>query len=194
MGRFKIQKSSTMKTKKCTKCNEEKPATTEFFYKNKREKSGLSSQCKICRQKYFDSRKEAKSEYDKKYRKKNGVKLNNYRNQYYKDNKEKLNAYRKEHYESNKEAYIANSAKRKADKRNQTPEFANTKLIARIYFNCPEGYHVEHMLPINRAGLHHENNLCYLPASINMAKSDKTIEEYGQEDFHSQAIYWQDIL
>ena len=41
--------------KKCTKCGEEKPATAEYFHRNKRAnrdkraKSGLVSQCKDCR-------------------------------------------------------------------------------------------------------------------------------------------------
>lgn len=36
-------------TKRCTKCGEEKPATTEHFYTQKRGKFGLQSRCKLCR-------------------------------------------------------------------------------------------------------------------------------------------------
>lgn len=50
-----------MKQKLCTKCGETKPATLEYFYHNKRLKSGLSSWCKICgiktATKYFKTEK-----------------------------------------------------------------------------------------------------------------------------------------
>lgn len=85
-------------------------------------------------------------------------------------------------------------AKRKATKLKQTPDYANLELIRRIYHNCPEGFHVEHMLPLSRGGLHHENNLCYLPEAVNVSKGDRTIEEFGQEKFHASAVYWQTIL
>lgn len=34
--------------KRCTKCKEEKPATAEFFYRQKRGKFGFQSRCKSC--------------------------------------------------------------------------------------------------------------------------------------------------
>ena len=37
-----------MKTRKCTKCGEEKPETTEYFYRNKNCRAGLSTICKSC--------------------------------------------------------------------------------------------------------------------------------------------------
>lgn len=50
---------------------------------------------------------------------------------------------------------------------------ANLLVIAKIYEECPMGYHVDHITPLNKGGKHHENNLCYLPAKLNIAKSDK---------------------
>lgn len=41
-----------MKTKRCTKCGENKPATSEYFPIDKRNKSGIGAQCKKCRQVY----------------------------------------------------------------------------------------------------------------------------------------------
>jgi len=35
-------------TKICTRCGEEKPATREFFYRDRGQRAGLSSQCKRC--------------------------------------------------------------------------------------------------------------------------------------------------
>lgn len=37
-----------LQLKKCTKCGKEKPPTVDYFYKDKRLKSGLTSWCKDC--------------------------------------------------------------------------------------------------------------------------------------------------
>jgi len=50
--------------RKCTKCGEEKPATTEFFYRNKRAKSGLKTECKDCRAAAHKKFREENPEYD----------------------------------------------------------------------------------------------------------------------------------
>ena len=85
-------------------------------------------------------------------------------------------------------------AKRRAAKLKQTPYYANLDLIKLIYENCPNGYQVDHMMPLVSGGLHHESNLCYLPASINTAKGAKTIEEFGLDTFNKNVVYWQDHL
>ena len=62
-----------METKVCTKCGEEKPATTEFFYKLKRGYLGLEAQCKVCRKAYKkrwrEEHKEEIAEQNKRYHK-----------------------------------------------------------------------------------------------------------------------------
>lgn len=71
--------------------------------------------------------------------------------------------------------------------KNNLAKDANILIISDIYANCPEGYHVDHIIPINKNGLHHENNLCYLPAKLNIAKSDKLPEQVPEIMEH--AIY-----
>jgi HNH endonuclease len=54
---------SDIPTKRCSACGEEKPATPEFFYRNKGMRDGLLLQCKACRsrkQKEWFSRPEVK--------------------------------------------------------------------------------------------------------------------------------------
>lgn len=73
--------------------------------------------------------------------------------------------------------YFTNSAaKYRASKLSAVAPWADLDKIAEIYNNCPEGYHVDHIFPLqgeNSCGLHVENNLQYLPAKDNLSKSNK---------------------
>lgn len=67
------------------------------------------------------------------------------------------------------------NARRKKVKQH-TPAWADIKKITEIYLNCPEGYHVDHIIPLrgkNVSGLHVETNLQYLPATDNIKKGNK---------------------
>ena len=61
--------------KACNTCNKEKPFTSEYFSINKRIKSGLNGQCKVCKSKYlkkwYSNNKEHVSEYMKKWMEEN---------------------------------------------------------------------------------------------------------------------------
>lgn len=200
-----------MNKKQCTGCKKELLATTEFFNKNRAGKFGMDSQCRPCRAEYRRLHRQKNKHKTREYSRINRDKIAEYHKEYmsnpenkkkkseylkdwYKKNSERLKKQGAEYYNNNKAAAFASTAKRRATKLNQTPEYANLELIKRIYNHCPEGYHVEHMNPITRGGLHHESNLCYLPAHTNLSKNNKTIEEFGQEEFHAKAIYWQDII
>ena len=67
------------------------------------------------------------------------------------------------------------SAKYRAALRAQTPDDANMEKIAEIYKNCPKGYEVDHIIPINKGGLHHQDNLQYLTVKENRSKKDKLL-------------------
>ncbi len=58
-------------------------------------------------------------------------------------------------------------------RRLQTPPNANKKKIEEMYKNCPVGYHVDHIIPLSRGGLHHEDNLQYLTIKENLQKGNK---------------------
>jgi len=60
--------------------------------------------------------------------------------------------------------------------RQQRPKWANLQKIRHIYDNCPEGHHVDHVIPLRGktvCGLHIETNLQYMPALENIKKSNK---------------------
>lgn len=77
----------------------------------------------------------------------------------------------------NKESYNAYLASRKKRVKLATPKWADLKAIREFYFNCPEGYHVDHIIPLNGrivSGLHTIANLQYLSATDNLKKSNKS--------------------
>lgn len=162
---------------------------------------------------YRETNKDKILECKKKYRNNNKEKISENGKQYYKANKEKISKQKKQYskqcYEANKEEILEKTkqyrkknrhltrqwdSKRRAAKLKQTPDYANLDLIKLIYKYCPDGYEVDHMVPISDGGLHHESNLCYLPKGVNQSKGAKTIEEFGEEEFNKHVIYWQDIL
>ena len=73
----------------------------------------------------------------------------------------------------------------RARKLGAIPNDADLTLIKRIYENCPKGYHVDHIIALAVGGKHHQENLQYLPASVNCSKGKS-----GEYDT-SLAIRWQ---
>ena len=66
----------------------------------------------------------------------------------------------------------------------QRPKWADMAKIREIYANKPEGYHVDHIIPLRGklvSGLHVENNLQYLTAEENMRKHNT----FNLEEFNS---------
>jgi len=47
---------------------------------------------------------------------------------------------------------------------------ADREMIKEIYRLCPEGYEVDHITPLSKGGLHHQDNLQYLPKHENRKK------------------------
>lgn len=89
---------------------------------------------------------------------------------------------------SHKGAHAMHKAKLKAWMRS-TRDPAEIALITQIYASCPDGYHVDHIIPLSRGGWHTAENLQYLPAAINMNKKTKL-----NYDVTGHTIRWQDVL
>jgi len=77
------------------------------------------------------------------------------------------------------------ASKRRAKKKNQTPLNVDIKKIQFIYSFCEmlnqvleEKYEVDHIKPISKGGLHHQDNLQILKASLNRKKWAKITNEY----------------
>jgi hypothetical protein len=107
-----------------------------------------------------DSRLEQKREYNQK-------------------NKNNISAYKKEYHQRPKSKKLARAknAKRNALKIKATPFWADLEAIKEFYLNCPEGYEVDHIVPLRNkfvCGLHILENLQYLSKSENCSKNNKS--------------------
>lgn len=66
-------------------------------------------------------------------------------------------------------------AQRRALKLQRTPKWSEKDKILEFYLNCPEGYHVDHIIPLQGklvSELHVLSNLQYLTAEQNIKKSN----------------------
>jgi 5-methylcytosine-specific restriction endonuclease McrA len=118
------------------------------------------------------------SELMSKYRTKEKVKL------YWENNKEKAKEI-DDRYNSSDKGKIANSnksAKRRASVRNQLPDDANFDIIKKIYEECRKlsvstgiPHEVDHIIPIAKGGLHHQDNLQIITMTENRKKGSKIL-------------------
>ena len=64
-------------------------------------------------------------------------------------------------------------------RKNQTPNDIDIKALQQFYINCPDGYEVDHIIPVSKGGLHTLDNLQYLTISENRRKSNKMAPRLG---------------
>jgi len=113
---------------------------------------------------------------NKAYREANREKVYAYNKKYKENNPEKIKAWQKEYRENNRGIFTAIQAKRRARNLQATPAWVNLEAIKEIYVQCPKGYHVDHIVPLqgkNVCGFHVENNLQYLKAKENIRKGNR---------------------
>ncbi len=70
-------------------------------------------------------------------------------------------------------------AKRRANKRNQTPKLTTVDTLAiKLLYKAAtvRNYHVDHIIPITKGGLHHPMNLQILSPHDNLVKSDRILD------------------
>lgn len=87
-----------------------------------------------------------------------------------------LNTYCKVcHLKTTSSTQAARQAEYKTSKIQRTVNWSELSKIKEFYNNCPAGYHVDHIIPLNGekvSGLHVLDNLQYLPAKDNCSKNN----------------------
>lgn len=124
-------------------------------------------------------------------------------------NKEHSRVYRKKYYEENKDVLLKNRSiydqsfpekrrakdafRRAAQKRAIHPEhdrnddkkFSDICKILKPDINL----HIDHIVPLNRNGIHHRYNLRLLPASLNISKNNRLDSELSPEQ-QQECYFW----
>lgn len=132
----------------CSKCSCVK--LVKDFGKEKSKKDGLSTYCNEC---------------------------NRQRNQEFRNlNPDKSKEHSRNNYYKHKSEYIARNVVRREVEHLAIPSWSQLEQIKDFYDKCPEGYHVDHIIPLRGtlvSGLHVIENLQYLLAEDNIRKSNK---------------------
>lgn len=181
-------------SKSCTSCKNVKPLSG--FVRNKNTPDGFHKWCKDClREGKRRSYLKKKAQYNAKSR------------AYFKENRAQVLAINAKWRNENPELmsqYVAKyrgsekgKATRRIDNRKRyesgyrkawnfvrrrgiekaTPDWVDRKQLVEFFKNRPQGYHVDHIVPLrgkNVCGLNVPWNLQYLPASENLRKSNKS--------------------
>jgi 5-methylcytosine-specific restriction endonuclease McrA len=142
-------------TKTCSKCNTEKSLVD--FANDSKGYLKRKSRCRICIKQSDKERRLANLEEARRKGRESSLK----------------------NYYKNPSRVIANNGKYRAAKRSQTPEMSPLEksaitglyLIAQILSNsCGEQFHLDHIHPISKGGLHCLDNLQILSAEENLKK------------------------
>jgi hypothetical protein len=138
----------------------------------------IREQLRVSRLKNIDRYREKGRESSKLWRKKNPTKY-----------KENLENWIKENPDKYKLITAKGNSKRRAAEKNNTPDLThNQKLIIetiylqRIRLEKRLGipFHVDHVIPISKGGLHIPSNLQVLPAKLNLKKNSKNSLKWAE--------------
>ncbi len=160
-------------TKFCNKGHHEQPI--EEFYNDSRYADGKFPWCKSCKKGYArENPHQVQNWVDNNPEASKAIKY-----RYIDNNPEKVKVSKQTWSKANSKKELAKCRKYQAAKLNAMPKWLSKEQLAeivKIYVNCPEGYEVDHDVPLqgkNVRGLHVPWNLKYLSIKENRKKSNK---------------------
>jgi len=139
-----------------------------------------SGGCPLCLRKHMQDNRQKYNERNAKYRESNRDHYNLLQREWRYNNKDKVAKFHRNHFEKNVSQYNSWAKLGALKKRNRVPSWSQIEEIHQFYVNCPEGYQVDHIIPLNGklvCGLHVIENLQYLTPSENMKKGNKYVVE-----------------
>lgn len=190
--------------KRCTKCGEEKPLTE--FHKRAASPDGLNYKCRGCakalargwhashrseananRKARYIANREHELAMRKKWRQENPERAAAIVQQWTQAHKAEKAAGDRSWRQRNVGRLNAHSARKRAEQRSRTPEWADLNAIRQVYERARvireitgEEVHVDHIYPLRGktvSGLHVHNNLRVVLKEENLRKGNKLIEE-----------------
>lgn len=171
--------------KKCLGgCQEVKPATLEYFHRNKNEKDGLSIRCKACSREYHQRNKEILIERAKQWQRANPKRASEIWRQSYRRNEGEVKKRVSIRAKQNPEAGRATAARRRARKLNSEGSYTAEEwlTLCDYYGNkclaCGEYKKLtaDHVIPLTKGGSNDISNIQPLCGSCNSSKGQKTID------------------
>jgi len=164
--------------KVCTSCSKNLPLSE--FYTHKQGKFGKRSKCKSCYKTVIQGWKDKNPEKVHQYTMTSrGRNREGYRNSYNKWQAQ--NRDRKNSKEARRRAYKLQASPEWMTEKDKDDILAIYSLAKKFESIFGIKYHVDHIVPLkgeNVCGLHVPWNLQILPASINIRKSNKTLEDF----------------
>lgn len=181
-------------SKRCTKCQQDYPATTDYFPPNKLGKYGVGAECRPCmRLRYAE------------YRKRNAAKVAANTRAYHKAHPEWSRETKRRHYDRHRDKVIAKSKKyreqtpnywklsqgkeaaksatRRARKRNAPGKFTVKDIRRKLSiqrgrcFYCHHllggQFQVDHYIPLSRGGSNWPDNIVIACTECNLTKGDR---------------------
>ena len=165
----------------CNVCKESK--SLELFSPNKRTSTGRQGRCKVCIAAIMRERRaqnpeahraSIKRSTERHYEKKLA------RNQLYRlQNPDKVKQWKKKDRQINKARILADNAKRRSVLAgDNSPKIRQLYALRDFYrsMSLGENFHVDHIVPLSKGGLHSFKNLQVIPAICNLRKGATILE------------------